>query len=369
MKLKITHLTSAHPRYDTRIFVKECCTLAKVSDYEVNLVVADDKGYEEKNNVKIYDVGKKTGKLNRIFKTTRLVYKKAIALNSDVYHFHDPELIPIGLKLKRKGKIVIFDSHEDVPKQLLGKPYLNPYVLKILSTIFEKIEDYACKKFDYIVAATPFICQKFKPINPNSIDINNYPILEELENNESWLIKKREVCYIGGIAKVRGAREIVKAMELTTEIKLNLVGNIPELSLEKELKAYDGWKKVNEFGFLDRNGVAAVLQNSMAGLVTLHPIINYIDALPVKMFEYMIAGIPVITSDIPLWREIIEGNKCGICVDPFNIQEIADAITFFVENPEMAQEMGQNGKKAVYDRYNWSIEEQKLLNVYRTFMQ
>ena len=107
----ITHLTSAHPRYDTRIFFKECISLAK--NYKVNLIVADGLGDEEKNTVYIYDVGKVEGRLNRIFKTTKKVLQRAIELDSDVYHLHDPELIPIGLKLKKMGKKVIFDAHED----------------------------------------------------------------------------------------------------------------------------------------------------------------------------------------------------------------------------------------------------------------
>ncbi len=366
MKTKITHLTSAHPRYDTRIFVKMCSSLATQENYEVSLVVADGKGNEIKNNVHFFDVGaKQGGRFSRMTKTVKKVFAKAKELDSDIYHLHDPELIPIGLKLKKLGKKVIFDAHEDFPKQMLAKPYLTPFLLKVISKISVWYEKYSCKKFDYIVTATPYIRDKFLLINKNSLDVNNYPILEELSNNVSWGDRNNEVCYVGGIEKVRGIRELVKSLEFTDKAILNLGGNFVEKDIEKEVKSYKAWAKVNELGFLSREQVVDVYKTSKAGLVTLHPIINYLDALPVKMFEYMVAGLPVISSNIELWKEIVEGNNCGICVNPLEPKEIAKAIEYIILNPKEAEQMGKNGKKAVTEKYNWGIEESKLLKLYR----
>ncbi len=372
MKLKnkrVAHLTSVHSRYDTRIFLKECRSLVDAG-YEVSLIVADNKGDEVKNGVAVFDVGLSQGRLKRITQTTKLVFEKAKILNADIYHFHDPELIPVGLKLKRLGKKVIFDAHEDVPKQLLSKPYLNPVFSYSLSLAFSVYERWTCGQFDAIAAATPFIRDKYLTINPNSIDINNFPIKEELEFGCDWSAKQNIVCYVGGIAAIRGIREMVRAMEITNiDVRLLLGGRFSEPQVETEVKQYSGWQSVNELGFLDRQGVRAVLSKSMAGLVTLHPTLNYIESLPVKMFEYMSAGIPVIASDFPLWREIIKQNNCGICVNPLNPPEIAEAIQWIIKHRNQAAEMGKNGRKAVEEKYNWEPESKKLLNIYEKLCQ
>lgn len=363
--LKAVHLTSVHSRYDIRIFLKECSFLASVG-HRISLVVADGKGDEHKANVAICDVGAAKGRIERIFKVTRKVLEKAKALDADVYHLHDPELIPVGLKLKRLDKKVIFDAHEDVPKQLLGKPYLNKPTQWFLSHIFAAYEGWACKRFDAIITATPFIREKFLAINPRSVDINNFPMLGELTSaSNEWGVKSNQVCYVGCIATNRGIKTLVQAMEFVEKgARLQLGGKFSEFDVEEEVKKNPGWSSVDELGWLDRDGVRAVLERSVAGVVTFHPLPNHIDAQPNKMFEYMSAGIPVIASHFPLWREIIEGNDCGLCVDPMDTKAIAEAIDFLVRNPDRAQCMGKNGRKAVEVKYNWKIEGKKLLNLY-----
>ncbi len=362
---RIAHLTSAHPRHDTRIFLKQCRSLARAG-YEVALVVADGRGDEMRDGVHIHDVGAPMGRLDRMRNVTRRVLDKAVALDAAVYHFHDPELIPVGLRLRKLGKRVVFDAHEDVPKQLLGKPYLNPLSRRLLSWGFAAYEAWACRRLDGIIAATPFIRDKFLRIHPNVADINNFPLLGELAAGEiDWSAKCAQVAYVGGITRIRGILEVVQAMALARSgARLQLVGKFSEAEAERTAKGGAGWGRVDPLGFLDRDGVRDVLQRAVAGLVTFLPAPNHIDAQPNKMFEYMSAGVPVIASHFPLWREIVEGNECGLCVDPLNPQAIADAIDRLAADPATAEQMGRNGQKAVQERYNWGIEERKLLAFY-----
>jgi glycosyltransferase involved in cell wall biosynthesis len=365
--LRICHISTAHRRDDVRIFLKECQSLAALASYAVHFVVADSKSDEIKNDINIHDVGASSGRLDRMIFVADRAFKKAIELNCNIYHLHDPELIPIGLKLKKRGKIVIFDAHEDVPKQILGKSYINKHLRSIIAYAFELYEDFSASKFDAIVAATPFIRDKFLKLNPNSVDINNFPLLSEFPLPSADVELRKSVCYVGGIAAFRGIRENVRAMDFVeSKATLEIAGKFSESAVSSEMRGFPGWSRVKELGHIGRAEVQGLLARSFAGLVTFHPQANHISAQPNKMFEYMSAGVPVICSDFPLWRDIVVGNDCGICVDPMDPREIAQAIDYLANNPQRVLEMGLNGRRAVETKYNWGIEEQKLLGLYKT---
>lgn len=363
--VKVAHLTSVHPRDDIRILLKECRSLVSFG-FHVSLVVADGKGNETIEGIEIFDVGASGGRINRIFKMTALVLDQARRLDADIYHVHDPELIPAALKLVKLGKKVIFDAHEDLPKQLLGKPYLNSFSAKILSKLFSIYESMVAGRLTGIVTATSSIRDKFSKFNQETVDINNYPLVGELAfENIDWSQKRNEVCYVGGITGIRGILMVVESLQyLQTNCRLQLAGRFSSKELELKAKANEGWQSVDAYGHLRRKEVRELLGRSVAGVVTFLPAPNHVDAQPNKMFEYMSAGLPVIASNFPLWKEIIEGNNCGLCVDPLDPRAIADAIDYLVAHPAEAAQMGRNGQLAVQNRYNWGLEETKLYNFY-----
>ncbi len=365
MPVKVCHFTSVHTSKDIRIFLKECVSLAKAG-FDVTLVAANCKS-EVIDNVKIIGVECETkSRLDRMLKTAKSVFEKALEVDADIYHFHDPELLRFALQLKRKGKKVIYDAHEDVPKQILSKYWINKFFRKTISSLVKNYENRVAKQLDYIITATPSIRDRFLSINTNCIDINNFPLENELASVTPWHEKTNNVCYIGGMTVIRGIHQLVDAIDLSNDIKLILAGNFSPANLENEIETKRGYSKVVYKGMVNREGVASIMAKSKAGLVTFMASPNHIDAQPNKMFEYMSAGIPVIASHFPLWKEIIDGNKCGICVDPEKPAEIAKAINYTTGNNEQAEQMGKNGREAVVKKYNWKIESDKLVNVYKS---
>lgn len=360
--MKVCHLTSVHPRYEIRIFIKECQSLSKAG-YDVSLIVADNKGDEIINNIKIIDVGKSKGRLRRMTQTIWRVYKKALKLDADIYQFHDPELLFIGLLLKHKGKKVVYDIHEDVPRAIFDKLWINKYLVILISKIFERIENFISKRLTYNVTATPYLRDRFLKINKNTIDINNYPIISEFNNNDSWQEKKNEICLTGSISEVRGIIQLINVLEIC-DTRLHLAGEFSEPFLEEKVRLKKGWEKVIYYGFIGRDKVKQIFNESKIGMAIILPDRNLINGQPIKIFEYMSAGIPVICSDFPLWKRIVENNNCGICVNPLDIQEIAKAINYLLNNEEEAKQMGLNGKRAIIDKYNWNKEEERLLKLY-----
>lgn len=361
--IKVVHLTSVHPRYDTRIF-KECSSLAK-NNFKVTLIVADNKGNEICQDVSIVDVGKVESRIKRYLITARKVYKMSFRLDADIYHFHDPELIFCGFLLKMKGKKVIYDVHEDVPLQILSKNYIPKYFKKIISRLFNFLEKRGSKKFDFIFTSTDFIKGIFLRINRSCETVNNYPIIGQLSNDVKWKDKENAILYVGSINEFRGITETIRSLKFVkTNVVFYLGGNFGEQIFHEKLKKEESYKYVNYQGYVDKVKYKELCSKSKIGIIIDQPIENYLDAFATKMFEYMEAGIPFVCSDFPKWKEFVAVNNCGICVNPNNPDEISNVITFLLENDKIASEMGENGRKAVFEKYNWKSEEQKLIRIY-----
>ncbi|WP_245675900.1 glycosyltransferase family 4 protein [Halofilum ochraceum] len=286
-------------------------------------------------------------------------------------HFHDPELIPPCLILSLLGYRVIYDVHEDVPRQILAKAWLPRPLRRPVGWLFAGVEWVAGRVFTGVVAATPLIARRF-PAGKIAV-VQNFPILSELAPAEAIPYARRppDFVYVGAIEAIRGAREMVRALVHLPEsggARLQLAGAIRPDALEAEMRADAAWSRVVFHGWAGRAKIADLLGGARAGLVVLHPEGGYPDAYPVKMFEYMACGLPVIASDFPLWRRIIDEARCGLLVDPLDPKAIASAMQWILDHPEEAERMGERGRAAVEERYNWGHEGEKLLDFYRRLL-
>jgi len=364
MKTKVCHITSAHSKDDPRIFHKQCVSLAKAG-YSVTLIVNGEPLNEIVKEVHIISTGiKPQNRKERFFDSKKKLWQKAMEVDADIYQLHDPDLLPIGNKLKRAGKKIIFDSHEDVPQQIMDKGWIPKYLRNIVSKTYEAYEKHSISEYDGAISVTPKIVDRLKKTNSNTVVITNYPIIDEKQAVERN--PEKAICFAGGVTNQYHHVEIIKAMESIDGIKYFLAGRVSDDYLE-ELKSLPAWDRVDFKGLIPFDEVKEIYSRSMIGMAVHYSNQAKVEGSlgGIKLFEFMEAKLPVICTNYKINKEIIEGNNCGICVDPKDIKAIENAIRYIIDYPEEAKVMGENGRKAVIEKYNWETQEKVLLEFYR----
>lgn len=365
--IKICHFASNHEGLDTRIALKECASLAS-SGYDTHLVITATPGEVAKaaaQGVTIHSLPQASGRFSRMLSHAWRCYRTASGVGAAVYHFHDPELIPYGMLFRLRGRQVIYDVHEDYPRDILDKYWLPKWIRKPVAGAISALEHVGSRWFFGVVAATPVIAQRFRRITSATVNVNNYPWPSELVPPAAAVPRKSQICYVGNITRLRGLRAIIDALPLVPEVTFMLCGQFSEPGFEEELRAQPGWNQVHFLGKVDREQARQVMAQSIAGVVTFLPVRSHLDAQPNKLFEYMSAELPVIASNFPLWREIIVDTGAGLCIDPESPAAIAGAIRTLSDDPCGAESMGKAGRRAVLSTYNWPSEASKLVKFYQ----
>lgn len=368
-EIKICHMSDAHSAEDERIFHKECVSLA-TAGYDTYLV-ATGESYE-KNGVHIVGVGKKpSSRLKRMIMTTNAVYKKALKIDAQIYHLHDLELLPCALKLKKKGKKVIFDSHENYSALFESKTYLPKFVRKIVGGLFGTYYKSVLHYFSAIVTATSSVSDELKNFNDKVVTITNYPVIDPnyvppIHENHRTLV------FAGGISEQWCHRQVLQAMEGCQNIRYVLCGD-GDGQYTRSLQKMSAWEQVDYRGRLPHEKIRDILASADIGVCILKYSGNTSGKLGnlanTKLFEEMEVGLPIVCTDFTLWQEIINTYQCGICVAPNDIQKITDAITYLVEHPKIASQMGKNAARAVRENYNWASQEKILIRLYAELLQ
>lgn len=361
MSKKIVQITTAHNRLDTRIFFKECRSLAAF-EYDVSLIVADGQGDDHCDGVRVIDIGVFKGRLSRMLIAPWRAFFVAIRCQPVIVHLHDPELLFIGILLRLCGKHVIYDAHEDLPSQILRKHWI-PQVLRQPIGIFTKCLLRGVLYFyNAVVVATDGIAAKISHVKV--VPIKNYPILSEFENIDLFGKVNGQFCYAGGLSEDRGLYTMLDSLP-QDDAKLVLAGMFFPPTLKDEVKQHDKWEQVEYQGFLSREEVAQLYASSIAGVVLLKSNKGFEDSLPIKLFEYMSASLPIICSDFPLWQKIVDEYGCGFAVDPSDLTAINNCMLQMMTDPLAAKEMGKKGRQAIESGFNWSIEAKKLIALYQ----
>lgn len=369
--IKVCHMTSAHDPEDVRIFRKECVSLAKAG-YDVTLVEQGES--YDKDGVHIIGAGIPSGgRLDRMTTFAKKVYSLALEVDAEIYHFHDPELLPYGLKLKKKGKKVIFDSHERYSEQLKDKPYLPEPISRAIARIYSTYEKASVKKLDAIVFPCTFNGELvYEGVCPRVVLLDNVADLAEMYDQYIERERRAEcpMCFVGTLSPERCVSEIIQAAG-KTGFPLVLAGGFSSEDYQAEcLNLAKHFPNIRWLGVVSHTQVRELLQNASLGLCPEKNVLQYntVDNLATKSYEYMAMGLPVIVSDYPYSRKVMQEYEYGILVDPDDLDDIADAMREIINDPEKARYMGENGRRAIKEQFNWGIEEKKLLALYKDIL-
>jgi glycosyltransferase involved in cell wall biosynthesis len=359
---RVCHITTVHPVDDHRIVYKECVSLREAG-YDVTLIAPHPRDTSVAGvPVTALQVRART-RIERIVRHPQAAYRAALALDADLYHFHDPEFLPYGTRLARAGKRVVYDAHEDVPTQTRSKDWLRGPSRAPVAHAIARVEASCVARIDALVSPSRAALERLAPYQPRAVLVANYPRLEDVGVVAPWQSRTRAACYVGGISRVRGAHALVDAMAYA-DAELYLAGSISPPKLRRELERSAGWRRVRYAGRISPERVPELLGRARVGVLPLQPIPNYRVAYPVKLFEYLAAGLPVVATDVPLWRELLETHGCGICVPPDSPRQLAEAMTSLLDDDARARSMGERGRRAAERHYSWGSQADKLIALY-----
>lgn len=361
MSRRIRHLSSVHDITDTRVSYKECGCLGDAG-YEVALINTHD-GDSTVAGIPVIGVGAPRNRIHRILIKTWVIFIRALREKADIYHFHDPELMGVGLALRLLGKKVVYDVHEDVPLQIMNKTWIPGWAKRPLAGIVRVLEGISGRLLSGVVAATPSIAEKFP--DSRTVVVQNFPEkgLAVEHNDRPFHQRRHAFIYIGGLSEQQGLFEMLDAFARLDEATRGWIAGRFKHHRDRA-EAHPGWSRVDHAGLVRREEIVAGLRDAQVGIVLDHPISNYVEGYSTKMFEYMACGLPVVCSDFELWQRIVGEADCGITVDPFDADSVTEALTRLLSDPQEAARMGENGRQAILSRYNWDVEFEKLLGLY-----
>ena len=358
--------TSVHRWNDNRIFYKEAISLAKC--FNVQLHAPADFDQKSLHGVTIFGlpIWKKESDRKKIRKELWVRLKKNT--DTDIFIFHDPELIWIGIKAAIFSDIkVIYDIHEDTIQSIRRKKWLTPlnkFIAIIGYSLLQGVSKWIFKH--YILAEDSY--KNF--IKSNFTVIRNYPIKKEWPKERNKIF---DLVYLGDVTEDRGGLLMIDLLSILTdkypEVKLALVGKIEAnayVLINERVNTLKLENHVQLFGYMNYPDAMEIVCKSKIGLCLLKPVQNYIYSYPTKLFDYMQAGVPYICSNFALYEELLNECQAGITVDPMDIRTAAKEISSILEDSLKYDTMSKNGLSSLENSYNWATQEEKLFELIKT---
>ncbi len=363
-------LTSTHGPNDGRIFQKEAKSLAK--EHEVTIIAPSGEGGSSiVDDIRIVTVKRPDSVALHPITLLRLL-RACLAEDADIYHCHEPDALLIGIFMKYlKGKQVIYDIHEHWPSEI-------PFDLRVrngsliqraLSSVVSIVEIVLARRAENTFAVSESVAARFREWGIEPLILSNYSI-SDLDIPYNPNRSGQNLMFMAGnMQAFHGVGECIEAVSRVRKrypgVSLTLVGNVRE-DLYEYIYGSDYHEFITSTGFLPYRAMYEKLNEGTVALLVFQPTYYNISiGLPNKLFDYMLLGLPVVASDLPEIRNVVNSADCGILVDPENVSEIAGAIAYLLDHPEEARRMGANGRRAVLERYNWSRMETNLLQAYR----
>ena len=367
----ICFLTSAFSRQDSLIVIRQGRTLVEAG-YKVTYILCDGLPPETKYGIDMMSAGLRQGSTKERAKTDPSAIKKYLVDNhytADVFQISELILMPLGLWLKKKGFKVVFNLREYYPEYYALR-FKNKFLYKAARIVLEMYFRYAMKRYDGLFNCMPEMTDYIRKVMPCKYfeDVANYPVV-----NKDFALSYDEYCkrdqiisYFGSIYDISCQEEFLDAIEPIPNVKYLLAGVFYDDRYKNKVMSKPGWKKVTFKNGFKREELPDIINCSVMGNVmkdfnkTETPQGSY---SIVKIFESMEAAIPVILAKVPLYEEMVEKYRCGICCDPHDVKEIRNAVQFLLDHKKEAYDMGQNGRRAVIERFSWDFESVRYLKV------
>jgi glycosyltransferase involved in cell wall biosynthesis len=373
--MKICHVCSGHTDDDSRVFHKECLSLAQAG-YEVHLVATGtQKSSSHSNQVIFHPLSTCKSRRERLSRCWS-VASLATRIDADLYHVHEPDLL--GPVLARaRGKPVIFDAHESYLDVIYSREWIPRFARPFVKLGWDFVERQLIKRCAAVVCATADIATRYHPLNSRVVVLQNFTDISSETNGKVAPVRNTHTCVFAGSMKPdRNISNVVRALGILRsrgiEGRLWLAGSWAT-DYQREIFSLADSEKVTDqvqyLGILSRGEAVSLQARAALGLNVSLPSPNGVRGFPIKMLECMAVGTPIIYSDIPSFRRIAGSPEVGIAVDPAAPEQIADAIALLFGNLDLARRLGENGRRAVREQFNWNVESKKLLALYRDVLK